>query len=78
MKPALYTTLSTTEWINPTDSGVYLMVTTNTTTAHQYQLQLQHDEGTWINENLGTMDKALNNKIINSVKAMYLKELKKN
>ena len=56
MKPTLYTTLLTTAWTNLPDPGLYPTVTPKSTTAHQYQIQLQHDKGRIIYEDTGTME----------------------
>ena len=52
------------------------MFLTNTTTAHQYQLQLQHDKGWLIYDNVGTLDEVLKNQVIDIFEGTYLKELK--
>ena len=75
MKTKIYTTLLTTVWANQTDPGVYSTMLSNTTSDHRYQPQLQHDKRQRIYKNIGTMDKALNNQVIDSVKDTYLKEL---
>ena len=54
------------------------MVQLNATVDHRYQPQLQHDEGRIIYENMGMMEKALKNQVIESTKDTYLKEFKKN
>ena len=53
------------------------MVPLNLTMSHQGQLQLQHDKGRIIYENMGMMEKALKNQVIESTKDTYLKEFKK-
>ena len=45
MKPTIYTTLSTTDWVDPPDLVVYPMFLDNANDTHQDQLQLQHDKG---------------------------------
>ena len=52
------------------------MVRLNATAAQCYQLQIQHDEGLIIYENMGIMDKALNNQVTDSAKDIYLKYFK--
>ena len=45
MKPTIYTTLSTTDWVDPPDLVVYPMFLDNANDTHRDQLQLQHDKG---------------------------------
>ena len=77
MKPALYTTLYTTEWIKPTNTGLHPMVPPKSTNAHQYQIKLQNNKCQRIYGNTGTMDVDLKNQFIDYVDGTYLKELKK-
>ena len=76
MNPELYTTLSTMVWADSPNPGVYAKITLNGTTVHQDQPQRQHNEGGIIYKNIGTMDKALKNKVFNAFEDTYLKELK--
>ena len=75
MNIKIYKTLVTMEWTNPPDTGVYPTIPTNATTALQDQLQLQHDKGQIIYKNTGTMDEALKNQVIDTVKDTYLNGL---
>ena len=77
MKPALYTTISTTEWIKPPNTGLHPMVPPKSTIAHQDQIQLQNNKCQRIYDNTGTMDEDLNNQVIDYVDGTYLEELKK-
>ena len=76
INPALYTTLSTTAWVNPTNLELYPTIPTNSTMSHREYMQLHLDEVHKFYYNEGTINEALNNQGINTFKNMYLKELK--
>ena len=73
MNPTLYTTLSNTVWVDPSNNILYTTVLLNATTAHLKHIKQQHNEGHLIYENSGTMDETLKIESMTPSKTLILR-----